>query len=308
MAKPEIAFLHLGKTHDEFPAVAAALSALGVRSRLLHLDEAEGVDWSRYAAINVRECRNYHLHSGFLDRLRQIRALIAPRDFGNSMKAIEGSLDKQSYLPHLGTSGIALVPDYWPGGPETATLSAIAEATGWSDFVIKPRVSSKSWNTFRVQFQGTAVQLWQAGQATPRSYPTLTEATRAVQAVTGEQACFVQRFLPDILTRGEISYVLLGGRYSHAIHKLPAPDNWLAHEFFGGTNRLVSAERDQIAWAESVHERLIEHLGPLHYARIDAIPDRGSLRLLECELVVPRLFLREAGALLRYARVLHGRL
>jgi len=47
--------------------------------------------------------------------------------------------------------------------------------------------------------------------------------------------CF-QKFMPEILSRGELSFVFIDGKFSHAVQKTVARNNWLAHEFFGGKN------------------------------------------------------------------------
>jgi hypothetical protein len=115
----------------------------------------------------------------------------------------------------------------------------------------------------------------------------------------------VQPFVDEIITRGETSFVFVGGQFSHAIAKSVAENGWIAHESFGGVNTRVEADPGQVAWAEELHILLCSWFGPLQYARIDALPaPHSGLQLLECELVAPRLFLREGGALDRYARSL----
>jgi hypothetical protein len=118
----------------------------------------------------------------------------------------------------------------------------------------------------------------------------------------------VQQFMPEIFSRGELSFVFIDNEFSHAIRKTVAPGNWLAHEFFGGNNEYYQATVNEISWAEHIFTTLGQRYGDFLYARIDAIPDKQRLLLLECELMVPRLFLSEGHALERYARALKNRL
>jgi len=38
--------------------------------------------------------------------------------------------------------------------------------------------------------------------------------------------------MPEILSRGELSFVFIDGKFSHAVQKTVARNNWLAHDFF----------------------------------------------------------------------------
>jgi hypothetical protein len=98
--------------------------------------------------------------------------------------------------------------------------------------------------------------------------------------------------------------VFLGGAFSHAIRKTVAPGGWLAHEFYGGRNAACAVDAAAVAWAEQVYAAIVQRFGELHYGRVDAIPEGRQWLLLECELVVPRLFLREGRAVEQYASVL----
>jgi hypothetical protein len=116
----------------------------------------------------------------------------------------------------------------------------------------------------------------------------------------------IQQFMPEIFSSGEISFVFIGNQYSHAVRKTVASDNWLAHEFFGGTNEIYAPSKREISWAAQLFYFLRGRYGDFLYARIDAIPDRHQLRLLECELMVPRLFLTEGNALNKYVQAIQS--
>lgn len=302
MSAESIAFLHLGQMHDDFPDVVAALGRLGVMGDPVLLDDTAVVDWSRYAAVNLRECRGYHLDGNFLERLEDLYRRVAPLPFVNPLAVARSALDKSAYLPALGARGVELVPTYWPAS--VGDVGLLFEETGWDELVVKPVVSSKSWNTFLLRRTRAGVAVQSPGPPAPPRQFTMAECQQVLDAALAGRACCVQRFIPEVETRGETAFVFLGGALSHAVRKTVAAGGWLAHEFYGGTNAVYVPDSVEIAWAEDVYRHLVEQLGALHYARIDALPESGRLLLLECELIVPRLFLREAGALDHYAQVL----
>ena len=299
-----IAFAHLGQTHDEFPAVRTALAARGIACELVHLDRLDTWDPNEYAAVNVRECRGYHLDGGFLDKLEVMTRRTAPAICINSFAVARGTLDKAAYLPGLAEAGIDLVPTHWISAGNDWTLESVMRATGWLDLVVKPCVSSKSWQTFRLRQSPMGIELFAAGIPTQPTLLGLAAANETLrQALVGRAVC-VQRFLPEIQRHGEVSFVFLGGAFSHAIRKTVAEGGWLAHEFYGGRNAVCEVDAADLAWAEQVHAAIVQRFGHLHYGRVDAIHEGRRWRLLECELVVPRLFLREGRAVERYASVL----
>jgi glutathione synthase/RimK-type ligase-like ATP-grasp enzyme len=299
-----IAFAHLGQTHDEFPAVSTALTARGIDCELVHLDHLDSFDRVRYAALNVRECRGYHLDERFLEKLEAMARRTPSAICINPLGVARGTLDKATYLPELAASGIELVPTHWIAAGADWTLESVMHETGWSDLVVKPCVSSKSWRTFRLRRTPTGLELFEAGMPARPALLNAAAATAILRlALAGRSVC-VQRFLPEIQRRGEVSFVFLGGTFSHAVRKTVAAGGWLAHEFYGGRNAVCEVDAADLAWAEQVYGAIAQRFGELHYGRVDAIPDGRRWRLLECELVVPRLFLREGQAVERYAAVL----
>ena len=168
--------------------------------------------------------------------------------------------------------------------------------------MLKPAIGARSWHTYRVRREGPNLAITAAdGSTAVDSVDADGWLARLAQA--GE-VC-LQQFLPEICRAGEFSAVFLGGRFSHAVAKTVAAGGWIAHEGFGGRNRLWEASEAERRWAGAVEARLRRRFGVLPYARIDGIRDgAGELLLLECELVIPRLFLSEGEAFGRYADVL----
>lgn len=223
----------------------------------------------------------------------------------NSFPVIHVAIDKANYLRELGLAGVELIPTLWLKRGEPTPIEGIIKNTGWQDFVIKPTVSSKSWNTYRVVANERDIQIAKAD--TNMSFQDITENNAFIDFIETSDVC-VQQFMPEILSRGELSFVFIDNEFSHAIRKTVAPDNWLAHEFYGGKNEYYQATAKEISWAEQIFKTLSQKYGDFLYARIDAIPYNHRLLLLECELMVPRLFLIEGHALESYVQAMKKRL
>ncbi len=304
-----IALLHLGRIHDETPALRAFLADRGIASELVPLPsptDGATTDWGRFDQVSVRDCRDSHRHPDFLPRIsalaEQLEGLGVP--LANPLPVIQACHAKSAYLPQLEREGVALIPSRWLPRGWRGSLAALLEACGWGEAVLKPAIGARSWHTYRVRRAG------------PRLAITAADGSAAVAAADADvwlerlaqdgEVC-LQRFLPQICRAGEFSAVFLGGEFSHAVVKSVAAGGWIAHEGFGGRNQLWQASAAERRWAAAVEERLRRRFGVLPYARIDGIRDEGGeLLLLECELVIPRLFLSEGEAFGRYADVLVG--
>ena len=88
---------------------------------------------------------------------------------------------------------------------------------------------------------------------------------------------------------GELSLIYFGGRFSHALRKVPAAGDFRVQVQHGGANTAIAASADARAAAERV---LAAARRPLTYARVDLIRAAdGQLRLMELEAIEPDLFL-----------------
>lgn len=323
---PEIAFIHLGEVHEqEYPELEEQLLARGVRPRRVHLEEAGSIDWSGFGLVSFQMCRGLHLRPDFAERSRALLGRLA--ELGEDSPPVSPppallppALDKRLYLRALERRGVELIPSHWRGRGEALDLERLMRAEGWDDVVVKPTRSARSWNTFRIRRGPAGLRVHvpepsnghpggaSAGPVDPGGPGPGTRGM--LSRLIERHDVVIQRFMPEVLRLGELSFVFLGGRLSHTICKqIPPGKGWTAHELFGAVNLPVAAAPEQRRWANTVYRALADaYGGPLH-ARIDAIPDEdGRLRLLECELVAPRLFLREGEAFGRYAEILRRHL
>jgi len=305
LKRKSVGFLFLGECHIEYPSIVQALLEHGIESQLIDLHDCDSVQWDQFNLINIRECRGYHHHANFLAKIDLLESKLGQVPLTNSFPVIRAGIDKAIYLRELELAGIDLIPTLWLKRQEFVSLEELFAKTGWHDFVIKPTISSKSWNTYRVLIQGSDIQIAKA--ATQMVFQSNSENTGITELLESNELC-IQKFMSEIFSQGELSFVFIDNQFSHAIRKTVAQDNWLAHEFFGGNNACYSPTIRQISWARDIFSVLQQKYGDFLYARIDAIPDNQDLRLLECELMVPRLFLSEGNALKKYVQAINARL
>jgi hypothetical protein len=303
-------YLSLGAPHLEFPGVAAALAARGLDAELVHLDDLNEIDWQRVDLVNVRMARGYHLCPDFLPRVEHLRKRLldlpgGPVPMANPIEIVRAGVDKGQYLRQLQEDGVASIPTRWIPRDTRLVVTDVMEEAGWEEVVIKPLVSSGSWRTLRIS---------RTGVSTHPSHLTLGADDNAHQRLcdeilTSNDVC-IQPFLPEILHDGELSFVFLDGRFSHAVRKTVGDGGgWWAHERLGGRNFSHSPHPDELAWATTVHDALRSRYGDLWFGRIDGIRgEDGRLLLLECELAIPRLLLPEGDAFGCYADAIIQRL
>ncbi len=186
---------------------------------------------------------------------------------------------RKTYLRELAAQGLPVVPSRF-GRADDASVSAALTDFGCDAVVVKPQVSGGSYLTVKVA-HGDAVA-------------PLDDA-------------IIQPFLPAIGGEGELSFLFIGGRFSHAVRKVAAAGDFRIQPQFGGIFSRFEPERADRALAERI---LAAAPIPPLYARIDLIrlPD-GSLALMEFEAIEPDLYLEQEPAVAgRLAEALLARL
>jgi glutathione synthase/RimK-type ligase-like ATP-grasp enzyme len=232
--------------------------------------DGQETDWSEFDQVIIRSCWDYHL------RLPEFLAWIAVLesrdvDLQNNGALVRWNADKH-YLRQLEQCGISIPETHWLGEHEEAALSGILAAHGWDSAVVKPTVSATA------------------------------HGTRLVGRDTNEilrGPAMVQKFMPEIETQGESSFIFFHGEFSHAVCKLPATGDFRVQTQFGGSVREAAPSRSLIdAATEVLRDVEYENL----YARVDGLEHEGKFVLMELELIEPDLFLGLGRAAFRFAQ------
>jgi len=248
----------------EVHVAADALRAAGVSTDVVSWDEDR--DWGAYELVVVRTPWDYFDRvTQFLDwaaRVERETSLVNPADVlrWNSHKG---------YLAEFTAKSVPTVPTRLVPGPSTDVADQIREVP-WEEIVVKPAVD------------GGARHAWRG----LRDDPSLS---RVAERLTEHGDVVVQPFVPAIVD-GERSLVFLGGRFSHAVRKVPKTGDYRSQRHLGG--REVDHEPDS-AELQVALAAMAAAPGRLTYARVDLVDWEGAPVLIELEVIEPDLFLRD---------------
>lgn len=185
----------------------------------------------------------------------------------------------KAYLRELEAEGIAIPRTRWLDELDHESLVRALDEEGWDRAVLKPRVAATAYGTHVID------------RTTRLSADDLGPA-RASGAL-------LQRMIPEVMARGEMSFVFIAGAFSHAVMKTASPGEFRVQKDFGGTVRVITPAREMLAFAE----RVMRQTPPESlYARVDMVDTATGPLLMELELIEPELyFLHVPAAAARFA-------
>jgi hypothetical protein len=272
-------------------ALMEALSTRGVRVRSVSWDDT-AVDWAEPLVCIIRSAWDYHHR--LAQFLRWAEEVAAVTTLLNAPPVLHWNTRK-TYLRALEqVGGVPVVPTEWLARGERVDLAGLLERRGWQQAVLKPAVSTNAYGTRLL------------------NRVMLAEGQAQLDALLASRDVMLQPFLPTLAGYGERSLVFIDGELTHAFRKRSA---LAPHEDRIGEIPVTPTIREaQLARAilESAAELIA--WGPFPpaflFARVDLVPDEtGALRLMELELIEPRLRLDAAPwALARLQQAIEARL
>ncbi|TVQ65146.1 MAG: hypothetical protein EA360_10565 [Balneolaceae bacterium] len=253
---------------DDDALLQKALTARELPSVRLSWDDPDA-DWSAFRALVFRTTWDYFERfaefSAWFERVRTQTILINPPD------ALSWNMHK-GYLQELQQKGVPVVPVRMiPAGSSRPLASLLSEA-GWGEAVIKPAVSGGARLTYRIRPSNAA------------------EVEQLLKPHLAREDFLLQPFMPDILTTGEDSLMVLNGEVTHAVRKVAKPGDYRVQDDHGGTVHPHTATPEQVQLALDT----VQACGfSLAYARVDMVAGPGGAPLLmELEIIEPELWLR----------------
>lgn len=189
----------------------------------------------------------------------------------NSLDLVRWNLQK-TYLRDLESGGAAIVPSLWYSRFAEFSLDAALAAHDCDSLVAKPVVGANAVDTFVIQ----------------RSVGT--KVMDALASAFEDRAFFVQPFVESVRSEGEYSVFFLGGRYSHAILKIPESGDFRTQEEHGAEILAIEPPKG----LERTARNIVAMVEPQPvYVRADFVRGSdGSFLLMELELIEPSLYLR----------------
>jgi glutathione synthase/RimK-type ligase-like ATP-grasp enzyme len=213
----------------------------------------------------------------FLEWLQQAKSSKA--QFVNPLSTIEWNLRK-TYLQDLFQKGVTIPKSFFWEGKYLPHWEAFEKTLGPAPYVFKPIVSANARGTFLVQ-----------GDV---SYSAAIDRMK-------KEPFIAQEYIRNI-KHGEVSALVFGGVFSHAVKKVPQSGDFRVQSDFGGKVLPTKLSPPEIKWVESVVEKAP---GAPKIARVDYVPHENGLLLMELEVFEPELFLEtDPGSALRLARAL----
>ena len=272
-ARPEPSTPFVRQLLREDELVAAALEREGLRCERIAWSDP-GFDWRTTRAAVFRSTWDYHLRFGefsaWLARAERLTRLV------NAPPLVRWNADKR-YLLELAGRGIDVVPTRVLEAGARPRLDVLLDELGWSEAVVKPVVSASAHETHRLTSDGAAA-------LEPR-----------LHALLERQPLLLQPFRREIVDDGELSLVVIDGRFTHAVRKVPARGDFRVQDDHGGTVQPHAASADEIRFAEAA--AAAAPIAPA-YARVDCVRTSSGPMLMELEAIEPELFFRfePAGA------------
>ncbi len=193
--------------------------------------------------------------------------------FINSELLIRWNLDKH-YLADLKSKNINIVETLFIESGNSYNLISLFENSGFDNAILKPAISGAARHTYKLNAENVG-------------------AHEAIfQKLIANEAMLLQPFQRDIITTGEVAFMLMGGKFTHAVLKKAKAGDFRVQDDFGGTLHDYHPTPEEIQFAETAIAACPEQ--PL-YARVDMIRDNnGKLAIMELEIIEPELWLRSA--------------
>ncbi|MAP01619.1 MAG: hypothetical protein CMD01_02225, partial [Flavobacteriales bacterium] len=189
----------------------------------------------------------------------------------NSYDQIIWNLDKH-YLQELSNKGINIPSSYFIKKNSSESILKMMTKNNWEKVVLKPTISGAARHTFKIDSSNVA------------------EYEQQFAELIKHEDFMLQEFQENVLTKGEISFMVFGGKFTHAIQKKAKEGDFRVQDDFGGSVHSYSANEKEISFCEKV----VAALDPKPiYARVDVIWDNNNnLAVSELELIEPELWFR----------------
>jgi len=190
----------------------------------------------------------------------------------NSAETILWNMDK-SYIKELHKRGCSVVET---GIYYDFNLSQLAAKEVEYPLVIKPLIGASGHDTFLIDHTGQV----------------------EMASVLVGRNVIVQPYMTSIIEKGELSFIYFFGEFSHCVLKTAAEGEFRIQAEHGGRVKEYSPSKKELRESAMLLEA-VDH--EWSYARVDMVEDKGSLRLMELELIEPELFFRfDPGSLKRF--------
>lgn len=227
-------------------------------------------DWNETSSVLFRT--NWDYFDRFAEFFDWVQKTAEHTRFINSLNILNWNIDKH-YLEDLGKKGVPIVPTRFIPRGSLLSLSELHNLTGWNHTVVKPAIGGAARHTFQITQQN------------------MDEVEEHLKQFMKEEDFMLQPFQYSIPDEGEISLMIFGGVYSHAVLKKAKPGDFRVQDDFGGTVHDHIASKEEIELGLQAVKACPEKPA---YARVDIMKDNeGNMAVSELELIEPELWFRK---------------
>ncbi len=227
----------------------------------------ESIDWNRFDAVLIRSTWDYQQDADLFMRVLQ-RVEDSSAQLENCLQLVKWNI-KKTYLQALQDQGFSIVPTIWGQTLKETELTDFFQQLQIDEIIIKPVISANADNTYRLTQQQAH------------------NMANDLVLIFADREFMVQPFMSSIIHEGEFSLFFFGGKYSHAILKKPAPNDFRVQEEHGGTLLKIEPEPQLLKQAEKLNKQLTP--APL-YSRLDFVRSATGFDIMEAELIEPSLY------------------
>lgn len=226
------------------------------------------VNWQQFDYIILRSMWDYFERpiefDNWLDKLAALNCKVL-----NPVSVVKWNQNK-NYFDDFSKKGILLPAYIICKQKEHHSLKQILQNNNWSKAVVKPAISGGAYNTWTINIE-----------TVENDEIRFTELLKQGDVI-------VQKFVEEIITKGELSLIYFNKKFSHAICKNAKQGDFRVQLQFGGTNTVIQPDASILEQAADLLNSIPE---TLLYARVDGvISNDGKFLLMELELIEPVLF------------------
>ncbi len=245
-----------------------AFEDLGLKATRVDWADPE-FDWGSTRAAIFRTTWDY------FDRFDEFKTWLSEVEqktqFINPISQIRWNMDKW-YLKDLQEKGIHIVETKYIKKGTTSDLRTLISETSWGEVILKPTIAGAARHTYRINLEN------------------VSEFEELFRTLIANEDMMIQPFQHNIILKGEVSLMVIGGEYTHSVLKKGKEGDFRVQDDFGGTLHSYEPTSEEIEFAEQV-ARACEPLPA--YARIDLMWDNSNqLAVSEVELIEPELWFR----------------
>ena len=249
---------------DDAP-LHAALNAAGVTVSMPVWSD-KTIDWSMFDLTIIRTTWDYQDRlDEFLNWTMQADALGRLR---NRPQLLRWNANK-NYLRDLYQKGIPIAPTEWL--EDEVDIESVACRRGWKKLFIKPMVGASAIGAMRFDVSDCYA------------------AQDLLSQTLSKCGMLLQPYIQTVENEGEVSLLYFGGRYSHAVVKIPPDGDFRVQDDYGAKDYPFHPDQD----LRDLSRQALTLLPSIPlYARVDFLKFNGSWVLNELELIEPSLFFR----------------